>query len=1141
MLRLRTSARWPMLAWFAVLLLPLGAFAQSDASQISGFVRDTSGAVIPGADVTITNEGSGLERSTQTNESGYYIVPQLQSGFYTIAVESAGFKRAVTVQNKLDAALPLAVDVTLEVGQLTEVIEVTADAVQLQSQTATVGRLVESKQIDKITLNGRNPLFLAQLKPGVIRGGSLAGFSFGLTSGGFSINGSRSQDNLISVDGAVNVRTRSNGTSIGTTDLETVQEMQILTSNYNAEYGRGMSGQIRFVTKSGTQDFHGALYEYFRNDKLDANSWANNRAGNNRLKERFNQFGYVLSGPVYTKNWNRDKTKLFWLWSQEWVRRRRDGTSIRTVATEPMRNGDFSELLDPTNIFFGRTREVLDPETGTPFANNIIPESRLSRNGTALINAHPLPTPGFTQGDQNFIQVRGQPTDQRKDTVSVDYNPASNHNFRFRLQNFTFIEFEAFRGGTDRALRSIDRPNRTYTLNYIYTISPTWINEFTANVSYDRVFLEVEETSRLDRATYGIDYPYIFPERKEIQQKIPTITISDFVQVDGSPYPASSSGPIYQMANNTTWISGQHTIKFGGRFERSGQNDFDQINVSGVPGGTNNQNGRFVFTDSRGGAASSGLAIGNAALGLFTTYAEIGPRSFTPYRGLQGEMYLQDSWKASERLTLEMGLRYSIQTPYYYSVWRNMAVFDPNAYDPNNAAVIDPATGNVLSGDRFNGVVIPGDGFTDGAFGRIPVADSGEFDRLFSGGPKYWGDVQKLEFQPRFGVAYRIDDKSVFRTGFGRYLARPGVADNIFLGGNPPFQPTVSISAGLADDPGSGTAAGFPQFFMTQDNVFRIPSSYQWNATYQREVGFGTVVEVGYVGRTATHMERARDLNGLPAGTTNANPGVNANFLRPYKGFANIITNENASRSEYHGLQISADRRFANGLSFGVAYTYSKSVDNADGRRDRIWDAFDDSTFWGPSDFDRRQVLVNNFVWDIPFLKDSSSRLMKSVLGGWTLSGVVQLQTGRPRTIGRNRDVAGIGEGNFQPWENLGDPSLSRGERGFSEGVGNDNVFFFNTGGDNPLFVEPESGSFATSQQRNEFIRDPGFFDANLGIFKMFQITERQGLEFRAEMFNVFNHPNKGAVNRNPVSSAFGRVTSKGGERDIQLSLKYRF
>lgn len=1140
---IRTFARFlcPTLALFAT---AEKAFAQADSVQLSGFVRDASGAVIPGASVTASNESTGVERSVQTNENGYFVITPLQPGLYSIVAEAEGFKITAVSGNKLDATISAQVDVQLEIGSITESIEVTANAAQLQTESTTVGRLVEEQQIEKIVLNGRNPIFLAQLKPGVLRNGSLAGFNFGLTSGGFSINGSRSQDNMISFDGAVNMRTRANGTSIGVPDVEAVQEMQIMTANYPAEFGGSNGGQIRIVSRSGGRDFHGRFYEYFRNSELDANTWSRNRAGQDREKNNFNQFGYNLSGPVYIPGkWNTDRNKLFWMWGQEWVRRRRDVTSIQTVATQAMRNGDFSELLDPGNTFFNRAVEIKDPDTGPPFANNIIPQNRLSSNGIGFLNSHPLPTPGFIQGTNNFIQTRPQPTDQLKSTFSADWNPTQEHAVRFRLQAYNQLEPEAFRGGTDRAVRTIERPNASYTLNHIWTISPTLINDLNINVSYDRVFLEVPITDRLDRRTYGIDYPYIFPDNKEFGFRIPTVNISNFVTIDGGPYPASSAGPIYQLSDSVSKIWGNHTVKIGGRFERSGQNDFDQINVSGVPGGTNNQNGRFVFTDDRAGAPSTGRAISNAAMGLFTTYAELGPRAFTPYRRVVGEAFLQDSWKATSKLRVEMGVRYSIMTPYYYSTWRNMSVFDARRYDPNNDAIVDRETGNVLGGNRLNGVVIPGTGFTDAALGRVPAASDPAVQDLFTGDTKYFGQVQKLNFQPRVGVAYRLGDKSVLRAGGGRYYSRPGVADNIFLGGNPPFQPSASIQQGDADNPGGGASVGFPQFFMTNDPVYKIPSSWMWNLTFQREVGFNTLIEVGCVGRVGLHLERVRNSNQLPVGTTllPENQGANVNALRPYKGFGQIVQGENAARSEYDGLQISAERRFSEGLSFGVAYTYSQNRDNADGRRDQIYNNYDDRNFWGWSDSDFRQVLVTNFVDELPFLKYKSNMLGK-IAGGWTLSGVVQFQTGSPTTITTGDDFAGTGDGG-QPWEVSQDPKLSRSDRESFADTGSADAFFFATrdSAGNPIFTEPQLGTFSRTQNRNEWVRNPGFQNWNLGVFKDFSITEQQRITFRMEMFNLPNHPKRSGLQANPRGGAFGRVTSKDGNRNNQLSLKYAF
>jgi hypothetical protein len=367
------------------------------------------------------------------------------------------------------------------------------------------------------------------------------------------------------------------------------------------------------------------------------------------------------------------------------------------------------------------------------------------------------------------------------------------------------------------------------------------------------------------------------------------------------------------------------------------------------------------------------------------------------------------------------------------------------------------------------------------------------------------------------------------------------VADNIFLGGNPPFQPMVSIANGDVDQPGGGAATAFPQFFMTQDPVYKIPSAWNWNAAVQREIGFSTTLELGYVGRVGLHQERTRELNALQPGTIQANPGLDVNFLRPYKGFAFINLGENAGRSVYHGLQVEMNRRFSNGFSYGLAYTLSKVEDNAHDRRAQPWNPFDDRIFWGPSDFDSRHVAVVNFVYELPALRDRSG-IVSQVLGGWQLSGVMQFQTGRPTTIGRTTDIAGIGSGNqFQPYEMNGDATLPRGERAFSQGAGDQNFWWRTTEGGNPIFTAPAAGTFSQTQTRN-LLNRPGFQNWNLGVFKNFPIGERQRIQLRGEFFNLPNHPNFGTPNEDPASAVFGKVTNKTNDRrNIQLSLRYSF
>ena len=467
-------------AAFLLLLVSLNTFAQSDLSTITGVIKDASGSTVPGAKVSVRNEATGVERQTTSSESGTFSITNLPSGPYTVIVEKqGGFKKFETTGNKLDASVPLAVDVKLEVGAVTETVTVTANAQHIQTETATVGALVEEMQVKNMMLNGRNPVLLAALKAGVRSSASLANFNFNLTDGGFSMNGSRPNDNVFFYDGAVATRTRSNGTSIGAADVDATQEVQILSANYNAEYGRSGGGQVRVVTKSGGQDFHGQAYEYLRNSAMDANTWPRNlsplavqSAQPQPLK--YNQFGYGVNGPVYIPGkFNRERNKLFFLFSQEWVRYRTTPTNTATVPSLQMRQGNFGELLG-SNIFFSKTYNVVDPATGTPFPGNIIPKSSLSPNGIALLNAYPTPTPGFIQGTANYIVSNGEIDNTRKDTISADILPTEKDSIRLRLLNYNYFVANAFQGTFPMAANQLNRPNQTASLNYIHV--------FTSNV-----------------------------------------------------------------------------------------------------------------------------------------------------------------------------------------------------------------------------------------------------------------------------------------------------------------------------------------------------------------------------------------------------------------------------------------------------------------------------------------------------------------------------------------------------------------------------------------------------------------------------------------------------------------------------------
>ncbi|MGH9371354.1 MAG: carboxypeptidase regulatory-like domain-containing protein, partial [Vicinamibacterales bacterium] len=650
----------------AFLLLGLGAtsaYAQFDRGTVSGIIKDAQGGVVPGATVTATSTATQQARTTVTDGSGFYTFPNLQPGRYDISAELQGFKKASRTGVQLDAASALTLDFSLETGSLTEEVTVTAEASLLQSDVA-VRKTVEAKDIELLSFSGRNPIGVPALKPGVIGGNfNNAGFS-SLTTGGFSINGSRSDENVIYVDGAVATRTRSSGAIIGVQNADAVQEVQVLTANYMPEYGRASGGQIRFVTKSGSSRYSGNASFFWRDESLQANSWSRNRspdAAQNSGPAAFDykQYGYSFGGPVPGAIF---KDRLFFFGAQEWVNFFQVATNTATVPTEAMRRGDFSELLS-SNPFYSGVRTIRDPLTGQPFPNNIIPANRLSPNGVGLMNLYPLPTPGFQQGSANLIQTSDDVEDQRKDNLRFDFRLNNANQFNYRLARSNWVAIDPFRGTFPFARTDWERPNYTQGFNWTGTVTNNLINEFSYTYSLDEVFINVFTESGLhQRSRTGINYPYIFPG-KEIEDKIPTVTLPTFSGFDGGPYPAFSRGPIHTIANATTWVKGRHTLKGGISIEYSGQDDFDQINVSAIPGGTNNQNGRFEFADST--SARSGLGISDMALGQFSSYAELGERAFTKWRAVATDLFIQDSWRPAANVTIEGGFRYVLWPPWH--------------------------------------------------------------------------------------------------------------------------------------------------------------------------------------------------------------------------------------------------------------------------------------------------------------------------------------------------------------------------------------------------------------------------------------------------------------------------------------------
>jgi hypothetical protein len=1169
---------------------PVHGFTQSDVGTISGFVRDQSGAGVPNAQVTVLDESTGESHTATSDSQGHYTITNLRPAVYTMTTEVQGFKKFTSADNKLNASTALSLDADLAVGATTENVEVTATASVLQTESGSVQSQVTGRQISDQELNGRNPLYMGSLLPGLRSGSTLGDFNFAVGGGvPFQINGARTQDTLVTFDGAPAVRTRGSGAIIGVASVDATAEMQVLTADYQAEYGSAAGGQVRLITKSGGQDFHGSAYEYLRNSAMNANTWTRNQSPTTRFAPpfRYNNFGFAVGGPVWIPgvHWTDPlRQKLFWFVNEEWIRYRFTDTQTQAVPTTLMRQGDFSELLSPNPWYSGVTK-IYDPTTCptkgaatcVQYPNNVIPAGQLSANGMAILNAYPGPTPGYLSGTQNWIGQAAHPINQRKEIINVDFILGATHRFEFRRQHATYFEYQPFDQGSGLTGKYFNRPNQTNVLAWTWTISPTLINELRGTVSIDRVYIPVNTAlAGFNRGSLGINFPYIIPGAKSAPDKIPTVSVPNFYGLAGGPYPSHSQGPIYTISDSVTKVFGTHTVKAGVFFNYQGENDNDQINVATVPGGANNQNGSFVFTDNRSGLnGTSGAGIANLALGLADTYTEIGPRAYTRWTGQMYEGFIQDSWTVTPRLHIDYGIRVTTLTPYK-PAWGNAAYFDPASYDKSQVPVVSPITGNVTlgTGNAYNGVVIPGFSQFPSSAAAHGVLGSEPNSTACAGGPctgLFAPDINNgyvdtaTTVQPRLGIAFQLDPKTVVRAGAGEFATRMGLLDNIFPGGNSPFQPFATVAAvagslaSMVDNPGvalNSTVAPPLTITSLAKNLYS-PIRWNWNLSFQRELPLSSTFTLAYVGGRGYHNWRVFDINQPAAGALQANPGENVNYLRPYLGFAAIQQEQSNGGATYHSMQVGWNRRFTNNLMFGISYTWSRSMDDSSNYRDIMPDNYNPTNLWGPSEYDARNMAVINYLYVLPFFRNQNT-FTEKLIGGWQLSGSTQFQAGQPCGVGTNNDYAGVGEvGSFgcgtntsegQFWVMNRTPNILKQFSGYP-GQQNNKYFTTTNADGSPIFTQPAAGTFNLQRGVRNSIYGPGFQNWNIALKKKFPINERAGFEFNADAYNFVNHPNwaqigqAGGLQLNPTAGTFGQVTQKSttNPRNLQVGLKFLF
>jgi hypothetical protein len=696
---------------------------------------------------------------------------------------------------------------------------------------------------------------------------------------------------------------------------------------------------------------------------------------------------------------------------------------MQAVPTNLIRQGNFSELLGP-NPWYSGSHAIYDPLTCpglgaascVPFSGNIIPAK-------AQPERHRDPQ-RLPDGDAR-ISVRhpeleaAHPYNQRRGTLSIDLLATDKMRISGRRREASHFEYQPFDQGSGETGKYFNRPNQTNTVSWTWTISPTLINEARATFSLDDVYIPVNtQLSGFNRSQFGINYPYLF-EGKDIPGKIPSVNVPTFYSVAGGPYPSHSSGPIWTGADSLTKGWSNQTFKFGFSFEYSGENDGDQINVSTEPGGSNNQNGTFTFTDARTGlGAASGIGLANLALGLADSYTEIGPRAYTIWRGMMWEGFAQDSWKITPKLHIDYGIRLtSIQG--FHPLWGNADYFDGSLYGPSQAVTVDRTTGNVIlgTGNPYNGVVISGfSSFPGAAQGRVPAASPNNLRQRFVQRPvraesatELHRHRQRMAAAPRYRLP--IDPENLLRSGVGRFTTRMGLIDNIFPGGNSPFQPFVTVNNVSVDNPGasltSGTAAALT--ITTLNRSLKPPEAWNWNFTVQRQLPNNAIVSVAYVAHRGLHAWTVYDINQPQAGALQAAAaGTNVNYLRPYKGFAAIQEEESMVNSIYNGFQVSFTQPLHKGLFVTASYTLSKSMDGGSNYRDIVPDTYNTSNLWSPSEYDTRHIFVVSYIYDLPFFKDHTN-LKGKLLGGWEISGASQFQTGTPCGLGTNNDFAGVG------------------------------------------------------------------------------------------------------------------------------------
>lgn len=1073
---------------FTVFLFTNEVFAQTSFGRISGEVTDASGAAIAGAKVTIENVGTRALRTANTDANGSYVITQLPIGDYTVRAEQQGFSAQSRSGLAIVADARLNVDFRMEVGNVTETVEVKGSAETLNTVSGELARVIDTRQVLNTPLNGRNYTQLLTLVPGAaVTNPDQFSVTTSLSATNATINGNRSDTSNLTVDGAFNLVAGSNGSLMNNVGPDFIQEVKIQTSNFSAEYGRMAGVAFNVVTKNGTNEFHGSAFEYFRNDKLDARNFF--APQKNPL--RFNDFGYSVGGPLI-------KDKLFFFVGEEWKRLRQVATPTRqTIPTTAQLNGNFT------------------PGTLAGFPSGNI-SSQITPNGRAIANVYRLMAQQAASYNDapvanNVVLSPNNPLNFREDIVRIDYKLNEKHSIYGRWiqdSNILTDPFGTFSGSnlpTTPTIRS--RPGESFLVAHTWLISPSVVNEARANASWASQNIPPTGDTWL-RSTYGFTFPQLF-SGGQYNEGIPNVNINNYANFRGPSFALHSPTTDIQFGDTLTYIRGKHIFKGGFVFFR------DRVDQNGRPVYT----GELNFNPS-GNPNTTNNALADALLGRFRTYNEASADPMGFFRFSQYEAFLQDSYKVSSRLSLELGLRWQHAGPMYTQA-NNMTNFVPSLYNPANAVSFNSA-GTIVpnSGNRFNGLIAAGNGVPSDEAGRVPGAGSAVFNQIPTGAPRGLYTPEH-NFAPRAGFAFQANSRTVIRGGYGIFYNRPQGNLTFSQVNLPPFLQISQFENGNAENPGgaAGVLGALGGISAISPNL-RNSYAQQFSFTIQQQLPWSIFLETSYVGNLGRALLRQPDINFPDFAVLNRNPTVPVNTLRPFRGFSNINQYRSDSTSNYHALQAYASKRVG-AIQATASYTWSKSLADSSGQGDNPENYLDRHYSYGPTSFDRRHVFVGTFVWALPELR-SSGRFLRTVAGGWQASGIIRLQTGSYATVTGNTSI-GTRRANYLG----GDILAPEGQRNINNWI-NRNAFAIAT-----------TGAYGTSGVG--IVQLPGLQTYDLSAAKNFSIAERYSLRFQADFFNAFNTANFTGLGTTITSAGFGTLSSAYPPRNLQLALKLTF